>query len=136
MSRRREVGKRIRTMRMSRSMSQGDLANALHCGQSTIAMYESGQRMPDMDTLEYLADIFNVPPYSILYDESEIRSMIGIPDDDKLWEKREALRRDPNRRMLFSLAKYGTDEEVNATVKLIDALKATNPDFYDGDDPA
>ncbi len=92
--------------------------------------------MPDMDTLEYLADIFNVPPYSILYDESEVRSMIGIPDDDKLWEKREALRRDPNRRMLFSLAKYGTDEEVNATVKLIDALKATNPDFYDGDDPA
>jgi hypothetical protein len=51
-------------------------------------------------------------------------------------QRREALRRDPKRKVLFDLAENGTDRDVDAAVKLLDALRATNPDFYDGDDPA
>lgn len=79
MDRKKEIGERIKTMRTSRNMSQINLANALHCGQSTIAMYETGKRMPDIETVDFLADIFNVPPYSILYSENEIESMISNP---------------------------------------------------------
>ena len=74
MTRKEQIAERIKTMRMSRGMSQQDLANALHCGQSTIAMYETGKRMPDPETIDYLADIFNVPPYSIMYSEDEMIS--------------------------------------------------------------
>ena len=60
-----------------------------------------------------------------------------ISDDDReVWELREAARRDPDRRVLLKLAKNGTAQDVRQAVALIDALRATNPDFYDGDDPA
>lgn len=76
MSRKKEIGERIKVMRMSRGMSQIDLANALHCGQSTVAMWETGKRMPDLDMVDFLADVFNTPPYAILYSENEIENII------------------------------------------------------------
>lgn len=78
MSRKEDIGERIKVMRMSRGMSQMDLAKYMHCGQSTIAMYETGKRMPDLDIVDYMADVFNVPPYAILYSEKEIEDMISI----------------------------------------------------------
>ena len=77
MTRKEQIAERIKTMRMSRGMSQQDLANALHCGQSTIAMYETGKRMPDPETIDYMADVFNIPPYSIMYGEDEIEPKYG-----------------------------------------------------------
>ena len=76
MSRKEDIGERIKTMRLARGMSQGDLAAALHCGQSTVAMWEGGQRQPDLDMIDYLADVFNVPPYAILFSEEEIARRI------------------------------------------------------------
>ena len=122
---------------MSRNMSQLDLANALGCGQSTIAMWETGNRIPDIDTIDYIADVFNVSPYSILYSDQEVGSMIkASQSEDAIWAKREALRRDPKRRLLFDLAENGSEKDIDAAVALLDALKATNPDFYDGDEPS
>ena len=134
MDRKQKIAEKIKTMRMSRGMSQTDLAIALHCGQSTIAMYESAKRLPDYDIIDALADVFNVPRWSILYDENE---MIPKEDaEDMIWKKREELRRDPKRKMLLDLAENGTAKDVDAVASLIDALKATNSDFYEGDDPA
>ena len=56
--------------------------------------------------------------------------------EDAIWAKREALRRDPKRRILFDLAEHGSEKDIDAAVALLDALKATNPDFYDGDEPS
>lgn len=70
MDRKKLIGLRIRTMRRSRKMTQADLANAINQSQSSITMYETGRREPDFETLEALADIFNVPLSSIVADES------------------------------------------------------------------
>jgi transcriptional regulator with XRE-family HTH domain len=83
MSRKEEIGERIKVMRMSRGMSQMDLAKSLNCGQSTIAMYETGKRMPDLDVVDFMADVFNVPPYAILYSEREIEDMISISEIER-----------------------------------------------------
>ena len=56
-----EIGIRIRIMRKSHRMTQEDLSNALGQSASSITMYETGRRSPDYETLEALADIFNVP---------------------------------------------------------------------------
>lgn len=80
MDRRKAIAERIKTMRMSRGMSQADLAAALHCAQSTVAMYETGDRLPGLDAVDYLADIFNVPPYAIYYSEKEIYDKIKMAD--------------------------------------------------------
>lgn len=70
MDRKKLIGLRIKTMRRSRKMTQADLANAINQSQSSITMYETGRREPDFETLEALADIFNVPLSSIVADES------------------------------------------------------------------
>ena len=61
----KEIAENIKTMRMSRSMTQRDLAKAIGVSSSTIAMYETARREPDIETMEALADTFNVPLSSI-----------------------------------------------------------------------
>lgn len=51
---------RLRELRKSRSMTQPQLAQLLGIAKSTISMYENGRREPDLETLEAIADIFNV----------------------------------------------------------------------------
>lgn len=63
-----DVGMKIKTMRMSRDMTQVDLARAIGKSPSAITMYESGRREPDFETLEALADAFNVPLSALVSD--------------------------------------------------------------------
>jgi len=64
------LGERIRTMRESRGMTQVQLAEMMNISRSTIGMYERDEREPNLDTIEELADIFNVP-MSALTDRNE-----------------------------------------------------------------
>lgn len=57
---------RIKTMRKSRNMTQADLAKAIGQSPSSITMYETGRREPDFETLEALADVFNVSMESLI----------------------------------------------------------------------
>lgn len=59
-SNKESLGNLIRFYRKSRGMSQLQLAEAVGCSKSTIAMYETGKREPDMDQIEALADVFNI----------------------------------------------------------------------------
>lgn len=51
---------RIKTLRTARNVSQSDLANILGVSRSTVGMYETGKREPDLATLDAIADFFNV----------------------------------------------------------------------------
>ena len=130
----KQVGELIRTRRMSRNMTQADLAKAIGITASAVGMFERGERRPKDVVAEALADVFNVPKWSIYFSEDEMDA--ESKKEDAIWQRREALRRDPKRKVLFDLAENGTDRDIDAAVKLLDALRATNPDFYDGDDPA
>ena len=68
------IGLRIKTMRQSRKMTQADLAKAINQSQSSITMYETGRREPDFETLEALADVFNVPLVSLVTDPDAVPS--------------------------------------------------------------
>ena len=80
MGKREEIGLRIRTMRKSRNMTQEELAKAINQSASSITMYETGRREPDIETLEALADVFNVTLGSIASGESRSDSHVFIPD--------------------------------------------------------
>lgn len=67
-----ELGLTIRTMRKSRGMTQKDLADAIGQSATSITMYENGQRRPDRETLEALADTFNVNLSSLVLTEPTI----------------------------------------------------------------
>lgn len=70
MGKKEEIGIRIRTMRKSRRMTQEDLAKAIGQSPSSITMYETGRREPDIETLEAFADVFNVPLAYLISDEN------------------------------------------------------------------
>jgi transcriptional regulator with XRE-family HTH domain len=53
-------GKRLSQLRKSHKMSQYDLADKLRFSRGQIANYEQGQRQPDYETLQKLADFFEV----------------------------------------------------------------------------
>lgn len=60
------LGDTIKTMRLSRDLSQQDLAEKIGVSRSAIGMWERGVREPNLDTIEALADVFNVPLYSLV----------------------------------------------------------------------
>lgn len=55
------LGARLRSLRKQDDLNQSVVANAIGVARSTISMWESGEREPDFEALEALADYFNVP---------------------------------------------------------------------------
>lgn len=120
----------IRRIRFEKHMTQEEFVELLGTTKQNISRYESGAVSPKITTAQAIADKLGV----------SLSELNGGPaesaDDDDLWTLREAERRDPDRKALYKLAKYGRPEDIRQVNAIIDALKATNPDFYDGDDPA
>ena len=50
----------LKYLRVRDNLSQAELADKLGVAKSTISMYEVGKREPDFETLEAIADFFNV----------------------------------------------------------------------------
>lgn len=50
----------LKSLRTARSLTQDELSKQLKISRSTIGMYEKGAREPDFETLELIADFFNV----------------------------------------------------------------------------
>lgn len=65
-------------MRKAAHLSQSQLAEKLGLAPSTVGNYEQGTRIPDYETLELIADFFNVN-MDLLFDRSEIRKELKYP---------------------------------------------------------
>lgn len=50
----------LKELRTSHNLTQDGLAKKLKISRSTVGMYEKGAREPDFETLELIADFFNV----------------------------------------------------------------------------
>lgn len=50
----------FKQLRISSGLTQAEIAEKLKISRSTIGMYETGAREPDFETLEKIADFFNV----------------------------------------------------------------------------
>lgn len=53
-------GSILKNLRLSRNITQGELAVKLGISRSAVGMYETGGREPDFEMMEAIADIFNV----------------------------------------------------------------------------
>jgi transcriptional regulator with XRE-family HTH domain len=52
--------KTFKALRIREGLTQEELSNKLEISRSAISMYERGEREPDFETLEKIADFFNV----------------------------------------------------------------------------
>lgn len=120
------IGTRLKYLRKQDDITQQQLADALGVGKSTISMYENGNREPDFETLEKLADYFNVP-MSTFFPSGELPTNASsyVNSDPELTAYLEELRTRPEMRMLFSVAKDATKEDVEKAVAIIEALRKT-----------
>ena len=123
---------RMKELRKRLGIEQTELAQRMNLARSTIAMWETGRSMPSLDMLIQLCEILGCTTGYLL----------GLEDtpcpntDDLTAQARQELFDDPDRRALLDLARNGSPGAVRQIAALIDAMKKTNPEFYDGDDPA
>jgi transcriptional regulator with XRE-family HTH domain len=101
---------RLKSLRAEKELSQRDLASLLELSPSTIAMYETGQREPDNETLIKIANFFQVST-DYLLGQSDIRSPIETiaahRSDDPMDELPEEARKSLEEFKDYILKKYG-----------------------------
>ncbi|WP_039957261.1 helix-turn-helix domain-containing protein [Selenomonas infelix] len=84
----------LKKLRLSKGLTQEELANGTGLAKSSISMYESGRRKPSFEVLEAFADFFNV-------------------DMNTLWETPAAEKpSSPSKRDMNDLAKFLNKTEV------------------------
>lgn len=99
--------------------NQSDLVTDLGLTASTVSDWANGKKYPRVDKMQLLADYFGVLK-SDLTEEHETSKMT---DDIELQEYLEELKNRRELRMLFSLTKGATKEDVEKAVRIIEALK-------------
>lgn len=85
------LGQKIKELRISKELTQKELASKLCKSESTVRMWELGNSEPDINTLKLLSNIFNV---SVSY-------LIGETDEQKSPSNEE-----------LKVALFGGDSEV------------------------
>ena len=55
----------LKKLRNEKGLTQVELAKLLKISKSSISMYENGNREPDFETEELIADFFNVSIYTL-----------------------------------------------------------------------
>ena len=111
-------------LRRERGLTQAELAARLGISKSAVSMYERGNREPELELLQAMADQFGVSVSSLLGREEPPL----VNGDAELTAFLEQLRDRPELRMLFSVTKNATKQDVEAAVKIIEALRGTNAD--------
>lgn len=112
----------LKYLRSRDKLSQSELADKLGVAKSTISMYEVGKREPDFETLEAIADLFNV-------DMNFLLGKDGSENDDHYYlndETREIAQEafeNPELRTLFKVARDIPPERLRAHIEFMKSLK-------------
>lgn len=121
-----EIAAKIKNARLAAGMTQAEAARRLGCTYQAISNYERGTSRVEVDILVKLCDIYGISINDVL--DVEEKSSINSPlinNDPELTSYLEELRTRPEMRMLFSVAKDATKEDVEKAVAIIEALRKT-----------
>lgn len=92
-------------LRKDSGMTQAQLAARLEISQSSVAMYESGDREPSFEMLECIADLFNI----------NMRDLVGGANEQPA--QQDGL--SPEKQELFNLILGLSEDEVEAWLRLL-----------------
>ena len=109
-----------------------DVSKATGISKSTFSDWKSGRSKPKQKKLQKIADYFGVSVDYLMTGKNS--SNIKVVDennnivvlDDEALELIDSLRSNPEMRMLFSVSKKATKEDIIKAVKIIEALKDEN----------
>lgn len=113
--------------------TQQDLAAVLFVNQTAVSQWERGVTIPSPPILLKLSELYGVSTDYLLgrTDETKSSSNIRVSDeqdrtitlDDDALELIDSLRSRPEMKMLFSVSKKATSEDIIKAVKIIEALR-------------
>lgn len=89
--------------------------------QSSLSDWSKGKSKPKYENMKKLADYFGVS-VDYLLGNSDEKEKPAATEDDELNEYLEELKTRPEMRMLFSLAKGATKQDVEQAVAIVEAL--------------
>ena len=102
----------LRYLRKRADMTQPELAQKLGISRSTISMYELGSREPNFETLEAIADFFNVDMNYLTGTEPEKNESAAFISDELSEAKRKLIQR------ILTLS----DDQIDLLDRLADAV--------------
>ena len=112
-------GENIRELRKSRGYSQAKFAELVGSNQMTISSWEVGSRMPTLQTIKHVAEVFRVPVSSLISLET-----LGN-DDDSDRELLDLIKQNPKIRQIVDKARYLSNADINMILDVIGALTRT-----------
>ena len=116
----------FKRLRISCGYTQQELADKLGISRSTIGMYETGSREPDFETLELIADFFNVD-IDYLIGRSEKTTILPesfyyLNDDAK--DMAQFLYDNPDYKVLFDATRKVKKEDIEFVKQMLDRFKS------------
>ena len=128
-----EIGNRIKQRRLSMGLTLGEVASKIGVAISTIQRYEAGTISKiKLPVIQAIAGALDVNPAWLIGKSNEIKpvrknegasSHEFVNNDPELTELLERVRDDPNYRMLFSVTKDATPDDIEKAIKIIQMLK-------------
>ncbi len=97
----------LKALRAQKEMSQQELANSMGISKSALNMYERGERQPNFETLELIADYFNVSLDFLLGKTPDIKCPICYQDYNPLNIIQAKEHEEFHNKFLKAQAKYG-----------------------------
>src|SRR6266481_1414721 len=82
------IGNRLKELRASKQLSQGDIEKRTGLLRCYISRVENGHTVPAIETLEKMARAFEVPMYQLFYDGEEPPRLPNLPKgkaNEDLW---------------------------------------------------
>jgi len=107
---------KLAVLRKKSGLSQEKLADKAGLSQQTISKYERGILEPDIDTLIFFADYFEVTVDYLLD-----RPVADVYDE--IWELRLFMHERPEMRKLFNASKKVNKEDIEKVIALMESLK-------------
>ena len=119
----------FRKIREQSGLTQQQMADKLGVSRSAIGMYENGEREPNFETLELIADTFNVDMNYLLGKKPTTEV---IPDryylDDDARDMAQFMYENPEYKVLFDASRKVKKEDIDFVKQMIDRMSNKGDD--------
>lgn len=128
-------GDRLRSLRQSKDLSQSEFAKQIRISKSAVNMYERGEREPNFETLEKIADYFNVDlDYLLGKTDCKNRNQIVFQVNEKTPPSLNDKEQQGNRNIIRIAGRDGSYHEHVLSDGQLAAIKAILDQLPDADD--
>lgn len=111
-------GENLRQLRLSRGYTQEKFSKVIDSNQSNVTAWERGTRMPNLETIQFIADTFKVPLSSLISVDQT-----GL-DEDYVREIADLLKTRPDIRTLIGIIRYMPERDLATVINVAEAFQS------------